>query len=206
MIVGTEEETFVLHKGLLCFYSDFFRAAFNGPFQEATEGKINLSDIDIETFEDFQVWLYSRILRNPEGPANKYGHAPWRTYAALARLWIFGDKYLIPLLQNDVIDAMHDKMSVENISPLFIVKTAYDETLPGSCLRRAVVDMLVHRTKLNGQPESSIESSNLKHWTTEALADAMVVMASSWESGLPYKSMLKKDRCHYHVHAKGEHC
>ncbi|TIA16451.1 hypothetical protein D6C81_05943 [Aureobasidium pullulans] len=206
VVVGTEEDSFVVHKGLLCFYSDFFRAAFNGSFEEATERKIKLPDVDIDTFENFQLWLYSRTLLDTEDSANESGHATYLTFTALAKLWIFGDKYLIPLLQNNVIGAMHDKNEKETRSPVLVVKMAYTETLPGSCLRRAVIDILVHKANLDGLVHSMNGPTYLKWWTTEALADAMTVMACSWKSGLPCATMLENERCHYHVHAMGEHC
>ncbi|THY29893.1 hypothetical protein D6D01_03441 [Aureobasidium pullulans] len=204
--VGTAEDNFVVHKDLLCFYSDFFRAAFNGSFEEATERKIKLPDVCIQTFESFQVWLYSRTLLNTEDSANESGHATYLTFTALAKLWIFGDKYLIPLLQNNVIDAMHDKNEKETNNPVLVIKMAYTKTLPGSCLRRAVIDILVHKAQIDGQPGSMIAPPYLNWWTTEALADALTVMASSWKSGLPRFTTLKNERCHYHVHTEGEHC
>lgn len=70
VIVDSGQEKFILHKDLLCFYSDFFRAAFNGSFKEATEGKVELPDVEVEIFEAFQVWLYSRTLYNTDDPAD----------------------------------------------------------------------------------------------------------------------------------------
>jgi hypothetical protein len=76
----------------LCFYSDFFRAAFEGSFKEATEGKVELSDVTVDTFEAFQVWLYSQSLRNIEDPQDSSTHSALPDFATLARLWVFGDK------------------------------------------------------------------------------------------------------------------
>lgn len=42
--VGPDKTAFKIHKDLLVFYSDYFRGAFNGSFQEAVEGKLSLPD------------------------------------------------------------------------------------------------------------------------------------------------------------------
>ncbi|KAI4850205.1 hypothetical protein E4T44_02886 [Aureobasidium sp. EXF-8845] len=36
LVTGAAKVQYTLHKGLLCFYSDFFRAALNGSFKEAS--------------------------------------------------------------------------------------------------------------------------------------------------------------------------
>lgn len=55
IIVGKEKKAYNLHKDLLCFYSDYFRAALNGNFKEAAEGKLELPNVTISIFEAFQV-------------------------------------------------------------------------------------------------------------------------------------------------------
>lgn len=46
LIVGPKKKAYTLHKELLCFYSDYFRAAFNGSFKEATERKIEVPSVE----------------------------------------------------------------------------------------------------------------------------------------------------------------
>ncbi|KAI5212219.1 hypothetical protein E4T42_01327 [Aureobasidium subglaciale] len=66
IVVGPEKEPYTLHKELLCFYSDFFRAAFQGSFKEATEGRIELLDVQVDTFESFQNCAIDAIIKKTE--------------------------------------------------------------------------------------------------------------------------------------------
>lgn len=61
VIVGPTEHHFDLHKGLLCSWSGFFKAALNGNFIE-TEGTVKLPEQDPETFRYFVNWLYTGKL------------------------------------------------------------------------------------------------------------------------------------------------
>lgn len=60
LIVGKKKKAYTLHKDLLCFYSDYFRAAFNGSFKEAAERKLELPNVEEHIFEGAQLWLYTR--------------------------------------------------------------------------------------------------------------------------------------------------
>jgi hypothetical protein len=61
-VVSQSKQDFTIHKDLLVFYSDYFRAAFNGSFVEATDKKIDLFDVDQKVFEHFHAWIYTRKL------------------------------------------------------------------------------------------------------------------------------------------------
>ncbi|THZ08703.1 hypothetical protein D6C91_10074 [Aureobasidium pullulans] len=205
ILVGPEKEAYSVHKELLCFYSDFFRAAFNGSFKEAIESQIELPDAEISIFEAFQTWLYARTLLNAEDPMDKPDRPFYHSHPILAKLWIFGDKYQIPLLQNNVIDTMHEKVEKDKLAPSTCVALAYENTLPGSCLRRAVVDIVAHRALLEVQ-DGACGPQYRQYWTLDASMDMMAAIASAWRSKLIPYTFLKTERCHYHVHAEGEHC
>ncbi|KAL1591647.1 hypothetical protein SLS60_011645 [Paraconiothyrium brasiliense] len=64
VVVGTEEATFVVHEALLTHYSEFFRAALQGGFQEAKTKTVTLKDDSSSTFELFVHWLYHERLPN----------------------------------------------------------------------------------------------------------------------------------------------
>lgn len=203
-MVGPEKEAYSVHKALLCFYSDFFRAAFNGSFKEAIESQIELLDVEIQVFEAFQAWLYSKTLLNTEELENP-DRQTYLHHAILAKLWILGDKYQIPLLQNNVVDTMHEKVEKDRLTPSVSIALVYENTLPGSCLRRAVIDILAHRSRLDAQ-DGVCGPQFRQYWTLDASMDMIATIASAWRSKLiPYTS-LKAERCHYHVHAEGDRC
>jgi hypothetical protein len=62
--VGPEGRQFHVFKSLLIRYSDYFQAALrsSGTFKEAEDGIITLPDVDVETFEAFTAFLYSKLL------------------------------------------------------------------------------------------------------------------------------------------------
>jgi hypothetical protein len=191
---------------LLCFYSDFFRAAFEGSFKEATEGKVELSDVTVDTFEAFQVWLYSQSLRNIEDPQDSSTPSALPDFATLARLWVFGDKYQIPYLQNCIIDAMIKKEEEVRKFSGVVVRIAYENTMDGSSLRRFAIDMCVFRM-VHEVAENSIFASDWdKHCNQHALKDFARCLSHAWECNLPKSVMPERPKCHYHVHADGEQC
>lgn len=191
---------------MLCFYSDFFRAAFEGSFKEVIERKIELPDVDVDTFEAIQVWLYSQSLRNIEGPQDLSQSSKLPSFWILARLWVFGDKHQIPLLQNCAIDALVQKNHDENGFAIIVLQIAYEKTMHGSPLRRFAIDCCVFTMIHRLDDHSIFRDSNLCCWSKEAFVDLARCMSNAWENKLPKHKMPNKDKCDYHVHAKGEHC
>lgn len=144
LIVGAAKVQYTLHKGILCFYSDFFRAALNGSSKEATERRIELPEVQIDVFEAFQVWLYTQSLpKNEIVPTKVYPE-----WSLLVSLWIFADGHQIPLFQNNVMDAMLGKVNKDLELPTRVLNLAYDNTLAISPLRKAVTEIMVYRSKM----------------------------------------------------------
>lgn len=56
--VGPSGKEFHIHKGLICYYSEYFRGAFKGGFQES-EGVVKLDDDRVDVFQCFVNWLYT---------------------------------------------------------------------------------------------------------------------------------------------------
>jgi hypothetical protein len=144
LVVGASKTRYTLHKGLLCFYSDFFRAAFNGSFKEAIEFKLDLPDTEIDVFEAFQFRLYSQTFpKNEVTPTDAYPEFP-----LLARIWVFSDKYQIPLLQNNAIDTILAKVEEDDDIPVQEINLVYRNTLPNSPLRKAFTDIMVYQSEM----------------------------------------------------------
>jgi hypothetical protein len=206
LIVGTAKVQYTLHKDLLCFYSDFFRAALNGSFKEATEHRIELPEVQIDVFEAFQVWLYTQSLpRNEIVPTKVYPE-----WSLLVGLWIFGDGHQTPLFQNNVMDAMLAKVDEDLQVPTKVLNLAYDNTLPNSPLRKALTDIMVYRSKMpTGDNSDEIKLTPLgvlEDWPKQACLDVIAEMSRGWTNKAPRHCIPKREKCHYHVHAKDEHC
>jgi len=56
--VDTEEKPFPIQKELLMYQSKYFRAAFEGGFNEADDRTVTLEDVDEDLFRLFSNWLY----------------------------------------------------------------------------------------------------------------------------------------------------
>ncbi|KAI4759558.1 hypothetical protein E4T52_02335 [Aureobasidium sp. EXF-3400] len=203
LIVGTAKKQYTLHKGLLCFYSDFFRAALNGSFKEATERKVELPEVQIDVFEAFQVWLYTQTFpKNETVPGKVY--LEWNL---LIKLWIFGDGHQIPLLQNNAMDAMLDKVRQDREVPVYSMTHAYENTTSKSHLRKALVDIIAYRATINVDAGvDSLFSNAAQYWPAQVSLDVIAEMERGWEKRASRYELPKRDKCHYHVHSGTEHC
>ncbi|KAI4852460.1 hypothetical protein E4T44_01472 [Aureobasidium sp. EXF-8845] len=147
-------------------FLDYFRGAFNGHFSEATNRKISLEDERIDVFSIVNQFVYTRELSDLVDTNLK-----WET---LIRVWIFGDKYLMPSLQNKVMSVLIAKNAKTNVVPTLCVKFIYANTVPGSPLRRFMVDFTAYKVDVATitVPESG------EHWSHEALLDLVKVIGA----------------------------
>lgn len=205
LVIGTFKIQYTLHKGLLRFYSDFFRAAFNGSFKEASERKIELPEVDVDVFEAFQVWLYTQSLpQNETAPAKVYPE-----WSILVKLWIFGDKHQIPRLQNNTMDAIIDKVEKDCTIPIHELNLTYDNTLASSPLRKVTTDIMAYKAQFaDGIPGNTTTGCLLypDEWPKQACLDVMAEMSRGWRQKDVRGKFPKREQCYYHVHGRGEHC
>jgi hypothetical protein len=193
LIVGKEKKAYNLHKDLLCFYSDYLRAAFNGSFKEAAERKLELPDVETSLFDEFQVWLYTRDLQGPT--------AITESFHFLANMWILGDQHQIPLLQNQAMDKMFAKLAESKYFATCVVPKIYAKTVAGSPLRKAVIEIVGCTMRFDDW--SLLEEG----WTVECLSDLLhEVHRSRLDVENTFPSLPKRDKCFFHVHGKDEHC
>ncbi|THW70166.1 hypothetical protein D6D19_07996 [Aureobasidium pullulans] len=202
IIVGRSEKHFTVHKELLIFYSDYFRAAFNGSFVEAAESKIELLDVAQEVFEHFHAWLYTRrLVSEDEKPL---------MWLSLAALWVFGDRFQVPMLQNCVADELFAKRERDNRFPLGLIKYVNGVTPVGSPLRRITVNIIIHRMGSLGEPDNPksgiLTPENRHFWTIEILEDLLREADAARHNKLAPNKLPKRDKCFFHVHGKDEHC
>lgn len=57
------DESFMLHKGLLCSHSKYFKAAFEGDFRDVEDKAVQLPGVTDSTLKLFQFWLYGQATR-----------------------------------------------------------------------------------------------------------------------------------------------
>ena len=96
---ATQEREFLIHKEFICHHSEFFAAEFNGQFQEGQTQAMTLDDIDPDAFGLLVDWLYTQRV-DVDGDS----------LPTLARLWIMGDLFLIPAIQNSAMDNIYQAL------------------------------------------------------------------------------------------------
>ncbi|KAG9751661.1 hypothetical protein KCU73_g6289, partial [Aureobasidium melanogenum] len=198
--VGPQKQKFSIHKDLLCYYSDYFRGAFDGSFKEAVDGKIWLEKEDPAIFDIFNAFLYNRRLQDTNGLVG-----PDLSFTTLIDLWIFGDQFVVPLLQNLAIDSFQQKSDTERRIPWqTAIRKIYDNTLHGAPLRRIMIDMTAYETCAGEKSREEFVES----WPVEALVDLAFTLSlkSAEEVGWFELPRRKEGKCYYHIHNEGEQC
>jgi BTB/POZ domain len=141
----------------LCYYSPVFNKAFNGVFLEGETQTMTLEDVDASVFGLLVSWLYTGDIATRESRQHDNSFKLYQKPIQLAKLWILGERFLMPRLQNRVvdeifiaIDVMFDVKiykSIENETPAELVKSfvqfAYSAGSP--TLQRLAVSILGHR-------------------------------------------------------------
>ncbi|KAK6005766.1 hypothetical protein QM012_007408 [Aureobasidium pullulans] len=199
LVVGNQEKAYILHKDLLCFYSDYFRAAFDGPFREAAERKLRLPDVEESVFERVQLWLYTRNLQLPTDETE--------IFEILIDLWIFGDQHQIPLLQNRVMDEFFDRCEAADSIASYLIEKVYAKTLAGSPLRKAFIEVVAWAMTIEPESGTFICPGQDNYWTKESLVDlVLAINRARLSKTVKFNELPRRHKCFFHVHAKDEHC
>ena len=150
--MGEVREKFLFHKSLLCDLAPFFRAALEGSFKEATEAMIPMPEEDPETVQRFHVWAYTGCIMAEDEDIKTI------EWEALIQLYIFGEKYGLPDLQNLAIDSLVTKGHILErtpieqlhlIYPIEQLHLIYNNTISTSPLRRWVIDSAAQKGLLD---------------------------------------------------------
>lgn len=165
---------------------------------EASERKIELLEEDRKVFEQFHTWLYMRKLATDNDEPLSWDD--------LFDLWIFGDRFQVPMLQNCAMDEIFGKVRREDCFKISSVWIVYRKTVDGSLLRKALIDIITYTTVI-GNAVGGIMSANNRAWlTVEILQDLVLELDAARKNGVAYETAPVRDKCHFHVHGKDEHC
>ncbi|MCJ1243485.1 hypothetical protein MMC30_000682 [Trapelia coarctata] len=190
LLVGDERRSFIVHKQLLCSVSDYFIAALEGNFKEATEQNIEFPDEDPEIIERFLLWVYNgNILEKSETVVGI-------PYEVLASLYVFAESRCVYQLQNDVIDVLIRKSFTKEEDKILSPDDWFTKVSPSSPLRRLVADVAADGGTLDDP------SWEFQEYPKDFLIDLIQAL---------YKVKLTgrvrgfwKIRCNYHIHGEGE--
>jgi len=178
VIIGPDKTTFLVHKDFLCYYSPYFAGALReGAFKESETQTVELDHADVEAFGLLVTWLYTQkipitISPLPKGGKDDDDDKP--SWNALVHLWILADYLQIPMLQNSAMDEVLRKQERLEKLPSETFLIIYENTGPGSFLRKVMVDLIVWR----GLEDSTYFAK--KH--NEFPKDMLIEMATAWTS------------------------
>lgn len=109
--------------------------------KKGDEHLLELLEEDIPTFEQFQCWLYTGSIPVTENIAKD---KDCQLFSVLTDLYVFGDKFEIPALQNRVIDGIVKARAVKDwLSFVDIPRICYQLSY-ASPLRKLFVDFFVN--------------------------------------------------------------
>jgi hypothetical protein len=198
IIIGTDDDKRIFHvdQSLLTFYSGYFRAALSGRWTAAEDDAIRLDTETPRTFERFVSWLYTRsITDDDDEKAN---------CQLIIDLWLFADRREIPLLMNEMLDALKDRIVTEKTIPTTLLGTTYECTMPGSALRR----MIVHAITNTASERLMADDSKKALWPHDALWDtAKELLRIPRSQPVGVASYAAMDICPlFHTHEEGVRC
>lgn len=144
---GPALKEFHVHKGLLCHYSEYFRGALKGGFQES-KGIVTLDHDSGDVFQIFVTWIYTKKLlsRGKTFDLSEAGEA-----RLLCRIYVFADSRGVPMLKNAVTDLLITSICEQNVVPQTEVKYVYANTPEKDRFRALLVDVF---SRLNSLPSA----------------------------------------------------
>lgn len=176
------------------FWSDFFRAAFSGRFKESKEHRISLPDDEPTDFEVYVHFVYTGSL---SGGKDNDHEIPWDH---LCKLWILGDKYLAPALCNNVTNTMLAKYDFDNTIPADSLDFVFENTMSKAPLRKLILDLLVYKGA-SSLVTYHLHAKDHSRDVRAAILEVLLNRHRTGRRGMPYSN-----KCHYHIHARGDRC
>ena len=199
--VGPNQRRFGVYKGWISSKSTFFKAAFNGSFKEASNDVVLLPDDDPELFDIVHIWLNVDLLTQSVN-----GRDVDCTSRQLIDVFIFGDKYGMPELQNMAINYLIEwAVKKEGLIPHFT--HVYGNTTKNSPLRRLLVDLFAFLPQswaeiARGYPDLLYECPEFVLDVSIALADGVFHRVSP-PSKMAKAPFVNRNGCDYHTHGEG---
>ena len=112
----------------------------------------------------------------------------------------------MPCLQNRVMDVLFLKIEQTNMVPTSQLKLIYKNTVPGSLLRKSMVDVTAYRVVDFEKFMQNNEED--ERWPHEALIDLVKALGAKKKEEVGVYKLPEANihKCYYHVHKDGEQC
>lgn len=144
--VGPSQKEYQVHKGLLCYHSEYFRGAFEGGFQESKDGVANLETENVVVFDAVFRWLYTGKLLDQE---YKFDLTQRLSSRLLCETYVFAEARGIPTLKNAIINIMVPLASKQNVVLHEHAEYIYSNTPDNDKLRALLVDLMTRNGAVN---------------------------------------------------------
>ncbi|KAF2276943.1 uncharacterized protein EI97DRAFT_466515 [Westerdykella ornata] len=191
--VGKAEMQFHIHRGLLTYYSSYFKATLSQNWKEGKENAIKLPDDNPEAFKVFFHWVDTGCLYGALGPNGKIPLG----YQLICETYVFADARIIPQLCNACIDALWQTICQEWTFPTPQLQYIYDNTTSQSNLRKFIVYDAAKTFKWE-----NLDSDRQKY-PQDFLADVILKLygTKSAPGGMGRGAFSKETRlCEFHDH------
>ena len=139
--VGPEKETWLIHEGVICDRSEFFRKGFTSGFIEATRKELHLHEEDPIMFGHFVDWLYGKGLYCQKDHANP-GDINFDHVKEWLALYIFADKIALKVLADEAL-LQYNSCAEGTLPCTKEILLVYKNTIEQSPLRKSVVKALM---------------------------------------------------------------
>jgi len=215
------QKSWAVHKGLLCHYSLYFKTRMNGNWGEQKE--IELDDADAATFGAFVCFIYrgqlwdSPVQASTDATPSASASAASTTVTTtaipftvmgLARIYVFADRFIVPLLKCAATDAMCGLFASlqSRKSAIKIMKFVGDNTREPCGLRLLCLD---YYTQVLGYTSSQKWSERMRRYRKYSHPDFLFEIASRLydqrEAAEPQRlkhprHFAERDMCQYHDH------
>lgn len=135
VVPAHDRETFIVHSYTLCAASPFFEAGFKPKRQKGNGNIMELPEHMPRIFTSLLYWIYHNKIVYPSDPLTLF------SLEDLAAIYLLAEKFPMPRLQNDVIDAMVFEINInEHLITSRYIQTIYESSSPASKLRILTVE------------------------------------------------------------------
>jgi hypothetical protein len=144
MTIFVETTVFNMHRGLLCFHSEYFKNLLNGPFKEGGSNAHTLSNVSSDTFTMFYNWMYTGRVVDCDQTADAD-----LEFEDILNVYVFADFHMIPQLKNRALELFWQHMTKCWEVDLNLSSQIYDLTSESDPLRKLHIDIIVETHELN---------------------------------------------------------
>lgn len=204
IFVGAEQKRLHLHRDLLCNRSDYFKACFEGDFEEAQQQELFLPEDDVESFDLFVRWLYGALLENISSDYD---------LLVYLELVVLASKLCLEHLQNETMDQILGfyRLAAPKLSA-DTVRSIYWSTSTGDPLRRLVIQFAAWTAVLNEDTDFDGDNQDLLEGGGKIAVDFTTWLARYYAASKENRATILEidprieSNCVYHEHNSTPAC